>query len=270
MSSFQSKAAANLIQIVFFIAINLCSFVLIGSNLRKYVGVLKTVPDNMNRSMVLRIISIFHSTFVTLMCLYILYYDEELNQNRLLYFSTAISFTLNFSIGFLIFDVIIMLADPKEFEWFYLLHHAVSIVAFYACSTAGVFPYIALFRLTSEASTPFLNLRWFLLTLNKKHTRLYLINGIILIAVFFLVRIITIVPLWSIFYSLMQTPTWSQIELKYKLICVVSSTPLDFLNVYWFGKIVNILVKYFKVAGGVVPSRDRRAKALDEVDTKAH
>lgn len=69
LSSFQSKAAANLIQIVFFIAINLCSFVLIGSNLRKYVGVLKTVPDNMNRSMVLRYLNNrFYKRTISLFC----------------------------------------------------------------------------------------------------------------------------------------------------------------------------------------------------------
>lgn len=266
--SFQSKSAANLMQIVFFMAINLCSFQFIGKNLRKYVGVLKTVPDNMHRGMVLRIISIFHATFVTLMCMFILYYDQELSQNKLLYSSFAISFTLNFSIGFLLFDMLIMITDPKEFEWFYLLHHFVSIIAFYSCSTAGVFPYIALFRLTSEASTPFLNIRWFLLTLNKKHTNFYLLNGIILIVVFFLVRIVTILPNWLIFYSLMHTPTWNAIGLHYKLICVFSCIPLDFLNIYWFGKIVNIIVKFFKAASTIPGAK--REELLDKVDTKAH
>lgn len=127
---------------------------------------------------------------------------------------------------------------------------------------------MALFRLTSEASTPFLNFRWFLLTLNKKDSRLYLINGILLIVVFFLVRIVTILPLWTIFYSLMSTPTWDLIELKYKFICVFSSAPLDFLNVYWFGKIINIVLKVLRAAVSVPGAK--RSEVLAKVDTKAH
>lgn len=131
-----------------------------------------------------------------------------------------------------------------------------------------MFPYLALFRLTSEASTPFLNFRWLLLTLNKKTSRLYLINGIILTIVFFLVRIVTILPNWIIFYWCMQTPVWALIELKYVFICVFSSAPLDVLNVYWFGKIVNIVLKFFKTAA-TVPASKRR-EILDKVDNKAY
>ena len=107
-----------------------------------------------------------------------------------------------------------------------------------------MFPYIALFRLVSEASTVFINIRWLLLTLKMKETQLYFYNGVMLVTVFALVRIVTIVPNWMIFYSLMDTPAWNSVDFKHKLVCVVTSSPLDVLNLFWFGKIVRILLKH--------------------------
>jgi hypothetical protein len=103
-----------------------------------------------------------------------------------------------------------------------------------------VFPYIALFRLTSEGSTPFLNVRWVLVTLNKKNTKLYIYNGFALLFAFFCVRILTIVPNWYAFFSLINTPEFASIELKYKVICVLSCIPLDCLNLFWFSKMLRM------------------------------
>jgi hypothetical protein len=109
----------------------------------------------------------------------------------------------------------------------------------------GVFPFIALFRLTSEGSTPFVNMRWVLHTLNRKNSKLYVTNGLLLLFAFFLVRIITIVPNWYLFIESVQSPGWNSVELKYKLICVGSCIPLDILNIYWFSKIVKGALKFF-------------------------
>lgn len=115
---------------------------------------------------------------------------------------------------------------------------------FFITKTAGVFPFIALFRLTSEASTPFINIRSMMLTLKLSHTKLYLLNGVITLVVFFFVRVFTIIPNWAIFFSLMNTPEWYSIVLKYKVICVVSCVPLDCLNVYWFGKMIKLACRH--------------------------
>lgn len=109
--------------------------------------------------------------------------------------------------------------------------------------TVGVFPYLALFRLISEASTVFINNRWILLSLKMKDTKLYFWNGIAVLLVFTIVRIVTIVPNWLIFVSLMDTPEWNSVEFKHKFACVVTSAPLDCLNLLWFTKIIRIVIK---------------------------
>ena len=127
--------------------------------------------------------------------------------------------------------------------------------------TEGVFPYIALYRLCSEGSTPFVNNRWFLLTMGKKNSKLYVWNGVALVIMFALVRISTIIPIWSLFFSLMDSPAWNSIELKYKLICVLSSAPLDLLNIFWFSKILRILLKSLR---GLVFQPCKEIDALSE------
>ena len=85
-----------------------------------------------------------------------------------------------------------------------------------------------------------------MLTLKLSQSKLYILNGIVCIIVFFLVRVFTIIPNWAIFFSLMNTAEWYSIVLKYKVICVVSCVPLDCLNVFWFGKMIKLAFRHYQ------------------------
>ncbi len=37
----------------------------------------------------------------------------------------------------------------------------------------------------------------------------------------------------------MSTEAWNEIDLFYKVLCVITSLPLDVLNIYWFRLIFN-------------------------------
>jgi hypothetical protein len=113
---------------------------------------------------------------------------------------------------------------------------------------ASVFPYIAMFRLTSEASTLFVNIRWFLLTFDMKYSKYYSYNAIFIFVFFFIFRIIPIVPIWISFYVVTLDPKWDDVSLFYKCLCVLSSTPLDILNVFWFYRIIVIAYKHLTTA----------------------
>lgn len=164
----QSKSITNITQIFVFFAFFLCWFQTCFHYLRRYSPLAQSIPVHLQPNAVVALISTFHATVSTLLSFFILYLDKDLSEHKLLYSSFMISFTLNFSMGYLLFDLLIMSLHRAQFEWNFVIHHFVSIIAFYCCSTQGVFPYIALFRLTSEGSTPFLNIRWILLTLNKR------------------------------------------------------------------------------------------------------
>ncbi len=91
------------------------------------------------------------------------------------------------------------------------------------------------------------------MTLDKKNSKLNLYNSYVLVVAFFLVRILTIAPIWYIFYTLIGSPEWNSIEVKYKFVCVVTSLPLDILNLTWFSKIIQIALKYRKAANKEMP-----------------
>ena len=75
-----------------------------------------------------------------------------------------------------------------------------------------MFPFIAMCRLTSEASTLFINVRWTLLSFKMKFSKLYFYNGIIVLIMFGLFRVIPIVPIWYSFISLIGNFQWNEIN----------------------------------------------------------
>ncbi len=111
---------------------------------------------------------------------------------------------------------------------------------------------MAMFRLTSEASTIFINIRWMLLTFKMKDTKFYLYNALIGTLVFFVFRIVTIIPSWYMLLTLVYIPEWKQVPFIYKIISIGGSIPLDGLNLFWFYRIICIAIKYSK------PSREQK------------
>jgi len=107
----------------------------------------------------------------------------------------------------------------------------------------GVFSFIAIARLTSESSTPLINNRFLLLSFRQEESIFYMVNGILVVLVFGLCRVLPIVPIWYIFYEGIGTDAWNKIDLFYKVLCVITSLPLDVLNVYWFQMIFKKAVK---------------------------
>ncbi len=97
---------------------------------------------------------------------------------------------------------------------------------------------IALIRLTAEFSTPFLAIRWILLNSNRKDTQFYKYNSYVFAVAFTLCRILPIVPIWLKIASLMKSKDWIDMHILQKGLFLVSNVPLDFLNLYWYSKIV--------------------------------
>jgi hypothetical protein len=103
-----------------------------------------------------------------------------------------------------------------------------------------------MFRLVGDASSIFINIRWLLLEYNMKNSKLYLYNGIAIIVVFFMCRILVMLPFWHMMYQLSNSKFWSLIPFYGKFICISGSLTLDALNIYWYYCIINIGIKMFR------------------------
>lgn len=260
------KGLDNLVQIITFGVFFYASFLATLHYMRNRVKWFQSIPEKLQPNTSLRLVSSIHSTIAVILSIYILYTDNDLSQSKILYNSPAISFTLNLTTGFLLYDCLLLAVYREEFEWYYVVHHFVSIVAFYACSTYGVFPYIALFRLLSEASSIFINFRWIILTLKMKESSIYIYNTLAAVVVFFFIRILTIVPNWWFFFESVNTPDWFKVALIHKIICVGATVPLDLLNIYWFSKIINLIKKYYYNKNNVNETKTKPTSISEKYD----
>jgi len=95
-------------------------------------------------------------------------------------------------LGYLLYDLILILMNPNLREKGIIIHHTLGLIAF-PCILhlqLGGFP-PAMFFL-SEATTPFVNLRWYLDKCSKKGSSAYLYNGLAMWFGFLFLRILPI------------------------------------------------------------------------------
>lgn len=109
----------------------------------------------------------------------------------------------------------------------------------------GFFPAMALYRLISEGSTPFINLRWILLTFDMKDSNWYSLNAVMVFIAFGLCRVLPIVPMWIVCFQYPRLTIWPTVFLPYKVMYPVICAVLDVLNVYWYSKILVLVWKFF-------------------------
>jgi hypothetical protein len=99
---------------------------------------------------------------------------------------------------------------------------------------------IVLLMVATEASTPFVNMRWFLHESGMKEGSLYLINGLLMILVFFVCRI---VPTPFIFYKFIVQ--WNDmVSQNFPVVFATILLPIMIttLNYYWFYKMISGLI----------------------------
>jgi len=126
------------------------------------------------------------------------------------------------------------------------VHHIAVLTCCVVCLRKQYLVYFACFKLFSEASTTNVNLRWMLYSLNKKAGKLYLYNGLVLLFVFFLCRILAMPVFYYKMYQTISTDVYKAalpgIE---HYVWISMSMAVDCLNIIWFRKIAMGALKYF-------------------------
>jgi hypothetical protein len=159
-----------------------------------------------------------------------------------------------------------LMADSVNLLWYlkswpgsgaYVWHHGSALLCWGVMRVRGHVHMNAVGLLLCEGTAPFVNGRWFLATLNMKDGLLYMINGVILVLSFFLLRVVlmgwvflrTLVVLRTPFLAL---PTSSQLIVVFG-VCV--GYPLQLV---WFKKLA---VGCYKVLRGKGESEGSAKKA---------
>jgi hypothetical protein len=127
------------------------------------------------------------------LALYCVYVDEALQRSPLNGTSAVVRFAANLTAGFFLWDIYVVLKYYHYWGPQYLLHAAFCLVTYATVALAQIGVTNAFCALFYEASTPFLNMRWFMrqLNLEKRHGgRLWQLNNVLFVVVFVGVRFV--------------------------------------------------------------------------------
>ncbi|KAI8598344.1 TLC domain-containing protein [Dissophora ornata] len=158
--------------------------------------------------------------------------------------------------GYFLWDTIHSIRHFKAFGIGFVFHGFCSFSVF----ILGFRPFLQYYGsvfLMFELSTPFLNIHWFMDKLGMTGTIYQLINGVILLAVFLCARIIF--GVYMSYYTYIQVMTVvDRVPMHLIVIYSAANVVLNTLNLYWFYKMIESLVKRFKPSKGGKSSQQER------------
>lgn len=190
-----------------------------------------------------RITGAIHNLFAVPVCLYVLFYMPTL-RNDPCYASSELSNTLvGFSACYFLHDILNVLLNFKEEGMGYLIHGS-------CC--AALYTYLYLSRwgewfgaafLTWEMSTPFVHLRWFMYEMGLKESKVYMVNGLCMVASFFLARNVLGLYMsyiyWDTSEQQLTNPRPGGVPVPVMWFFRVANVLLNLLNAYWFYKMLS-------------------------------
>ncbi|XP_035686254.1 TLC domain-containing protein 4-like isoform X2 [Branchiostoma floridae] len=203
--------------------------------LRKASPVFATLPLDKQIVTRNRVMSAFHGAVTGGMGLYVFLYPGEAIPTQIWHDSPAFRHATCIIMGYAQADTLLMLFNTCLQDRLMIVHHAIACIAAYAGSVIPALPYYGNFWVLMELSSPFVNLRMILYSLGQERSRLYLLNGILMLVTFFTCRVMTI-PLWFQLAEPMATGELYEIG-PLLFFTIVVLTPIIYgMNIYWFGK----------------------------------
>lgn len=126
-----------------------------------------------------------------------------------------------------------------------IFHHVFITVTWALALHFDMFTWFMCTLLLNEASTPFLNLRWYLAQRKRNSGQLYVINGISLVVMFFVCRVVLIPLLAYVAYlhNFCYVPDMAGVRLAMVGMFVFNWIAHYSLNVFWFYKLARGALK---------------------------
>jgi len=193
--------------------------------------------------------STIHAVIASSLTIYILAFGV-LGTNRV-FSKSPLGFTLmQISLGYFVADMFVCLQDPllrKDIGS--MFHHLAGIIGIgLGLYHQGWFAFFIVYRIISELSTPFVNLRWVFYELGPpyKDSFWYYFASFGMVVTFFLCRILVIPWHWYEVLVTISHPSALIAPLILRVWTCINYIMFDVLNLYWFGKMIRRLVKIYQ------------------------
>lgn len=194
--------------------------------------------------------STFHAIVSAMVAIYALLFDQ-LSTEYIFSHSTVGRSLIQFCLGYFCVDLTFCMLDSEmRKDIMSTLHHTLAVTgAWLAVCHEGVATYWVVFPLTTELSTPFVNILWYLLFINyPKQSKLFITNSLLLVTTFYACRIFMIPYHWiAMYYYVYLDPSMSvmwPIGIQYWILA--SYMVVDVLNVMWAYKLARGCYKSLK------------------------
>lgn len=184
--------------------------------------------------------------------------NSYLAEDRVFATTPYSKFYTSMALSYFIWDTIFSTIYVRFFGLGFLVHGIVSTAVFcIACEYKFIQYYSATFLLF-EISTPFLDIRWVGLKYDVLSETFKLVNNIILILIFFFIRICwgwyQVARLGVDLYAARNKEGFTTVG---ALIILGCNMVLDLLNVYWFTKMMTVAIETLKKMFGFKQNDDK-------------
>jgi hypothetical protein len=200
-----------------------------------------------------RVFSTVHAIFCSMAAGYLLWisdvFRDDMPLGSVVFRSTIFSyFTISISTGYFLADlVMIMWVYPslggleyvrflKRIDWGMVLHHFLSIGSVLLANYAAHAHVYILLVLFTEISTPFINIRWYLMTLGLKESKWYLYNGLTLLFVWLFARVLLFI--YFFYHIYLHFDQVAQLYEPGFYFLFTAPPGLALMNLFWFYKIL--------------------------------
>lgn len=197
-----------------------------------------------------RAMSTIHAIYITTVSLYFVLWSDLFTDDQhcgpvTLRSSTLSVSALGVSVGYFLSDLgMILWRYPSLGGMEYVVHHLISLMSVtYAMLTgeAQIYTYMVLI---SEATTPSINLRWYLDAAGMKRSKPYTINGVVIFLAWLVARILLFIYLfWHSYAYHDQVKRMHGIGV---VMMLVVPSVLSVMNLFWFSKIFKGMLKTLK------------------------
>lgn len=241
----------NLHTLVFGVTLYTAMFQISGVFLL-FPSIYKPLKNTKNRlDFCVRIVSFFQAIIIIGLGIPV-FNNEHLNKDHVFATTPYSKFYGTMALSYFVWDTILSTIYVKYFGIGFLIHAIVSTVVFAVAIEWEFIHYYSAIFLLFEISTPFLDIRWVGLKFKNLNGTVELINNIILILIFFFIRICwgwyQVGRLAIDLYANMDKPGFTCIGAFIILGC---NLVLDILNVYWFGKMMTVAIETLKQMFGL-------------------
>lgn len=163
----------------------------------------------------------------------------DLSSDKIFATSSAGTMALHVTIGYTVGDTVVCLLDPYlRGAYSTVLHHLAVITGIAMCLYHQLFMFFVVYRLLSEFSTPFVDLRAVISAVGDKKGWLYMLASLGMMISFFLCRIV-VIPWhnYELFTALFGVEG-SEVPWYLTVFMALNFTIFDVLNLIWFCKIL--------------------------------